>query len=211
MVCTRRSSRMRKLKRRAILLAIIPVLVIVNQPAWAQGVPASGLYQIILGRYVECCGIGGAFSYPLPTATQEFVELRIEPELNLAQMTFLAPDRHTVFHTSSFGPLSGFTYAFTNGMVFTDHIQFGGPVPPRLPRLPDYSYTVSNSADGLRINGVVNTPCVGCADLPTEFWHTNVVAVLLPAAPVIRALGREGGLLRFRFTGEPSFDYFVEF
>jgi hypothetical protein len=46
------------------------------------------------------------------------------------------------------------------------------------------SYTISNSANALRIDGVVIAPCIGCADFPTAFTHTNVVAVLMSTAAV---------------------------
>ena len=46
------------------------------------------------------------------------------------------------------------------------------------------SYTVSNSANALRIDGVIIVPCIGCADFPTEFTHTNVVAVLISTATI---------------------------
>jgi hypothetical protein len=67
---------------------------------------------------------------------------------------------------------------FTNGIVFADHIRFGGPIPLPEPDEVYFEYAVSNSMDTLRINGTVITPCVGCADIFTEFRHTNVVAIL---------------------------------
>ena len=90
-------------------------------------------------------------------------------------------------------------------------IEFGGTFSPPGPGQPPLSYTVSNSAKALQINGTLTLSCLTCADLPTQFKHTNVVATLLPAAPVIEGLERDGTLLRFRFTGEPPYDYFVEF
>ena len=50
--------------------------------------------QIISGTYTECCGIGGGLTHPLPDASQGFVELIIDPQRNLAQMTFLGQDMH---------------------------------------------------------------------------------------------------------------------
>ena len=98
------------------------------QPARAQGVPTSGLYQIRSGRFTECCGIGGQFIHPLPDASQGFIGLRVDPQTNFAQMTFLAQDMQTVFSIGY--PGGGFTFSFTNGIVFPDHIQFGVPFPP---------------------------------------------------------------------------------
>ena len=52
------------------------------------------------------------------------------------------------------------------------------------PGFPGLSYIVSNSADGLLISGTVSRSCPSCSDVPTLFKHTNVVAVLAPAATV---------------------------
>src|SRR5262249_51611418 len=71
--------------------------------------------------------------------------------------------------------------------------------------------TVSNSANALQISGTLTLFSPMCADCYTQFKHTNVVAVLLPPAPVIGGLEREGTTLSFRFTCEPPYDYFVEF
>ena len=40
-------------------------------------------------------------------------------------------------------------------------------------------YTASNFAGGLRINGVAIAPIWGSADIPEEFEHTNIQAVLV--------------------------------
>jgi hypothetical protein len=168
-------------KGRIIWLAVLSVLALSIRSSRAQGGPPSGLYEIISGRYTECCGIGGTFNYPLPNASQGYVELIVDSQRNLAQTTFLGQDMHTVFRTVQ-EPGSGFTFAFRDGTVLPDHMQFGEiPLPPVGDR-PYFGYTVSNSMDVLRINGMANTLCDGCADIPTQFGHTNVVAVLMSAA-----------------------------
>jgi hypothetical protein len=176
----------------------------------AQGGPTNGLYQIVSGRYTECCGIAGAFIYPLPDSSQAFVQLTIDPQSNLAQMTFLGQDARTVFRIAPIFSRSEFAFSFSNGIVFPDRIEFRGPVLPPGPDQTSFSYTLSNSAGGLGISGTLTLPCL-CADVPTEFDHTNVAAILLPPAPVIEGLEREASLLRFRFTGVPAYDYLVEY
>src|SRR5215813_2777443 len=86
-----------------------------------HGQPASGLYQIVSGRYTECCGIGGVYAHTLPYSSQAFVELTIDSQTQLAQMTILGQDL-TVFSIPPLGPLLGFTYSLSNGMVFRDFI-----------------------------------------------------------------------------------------
>jgi hypothetical protein len=200
------------LMRRIGCFAIISALVLSFRSAPAQGGPTGGLYQIIWGRYTECCGIAGPFIYSLPDSSQTFVQLTIDPQSNRAQMTILGPDTRTVFRIPPIAPRSGFAFSFSNGIVFPDRIEFRGPFLPPGPDQPAFSYTLSNSADALLIiSGIVTLPCVGCADVPTEFEHTNVAARLLPPAPVIEGLERGASLVRFRFTGVPPYDYFVEY
>ena len=185
------------------------LLTVVIGSADAQSGFTNGLYQIVSGRYTECCGIAGPFRYVLPNENQRFVELAVDEQRNVARMRFLADDRQTVFHTIQNPPGSGFTFSFSNGMVFPEHVRFEMPF---LPTGASYSYTVSNSADALSIHGVVNTPCLGCADIPTQFKHTNLVAVLVPEpAPLIDRIERSAGSMRFHFTGEPPNDYTVEY
>jgi hypothetical protein len=199
-------------KNRISWLAIISALALSVRLAPAQGGPTSGLYQIVSGRYTACCGIAGSFVYPLPDASQAFIQLTIDPQSNRAQMTILGQDAHTVFRIPPLGFSSGFVFSFSNGIVFPDRIEFRGPFLPPGPDQPSFSYTLSNIADALLIiSGTVTLPCLGCADVPTQFEHTNVAARLLPPAPVIEDLERVENVLRFRFTGVPPYDYFVEY
>src|SRR2546430_15541694 len=98
------------LKRRIISLAILWAFVLSTRSSRAQVGPTSGLYQIISGHSTACCGIAGEVSYPLPNDTLGFVELTVDPQQNLARMTFLGQDTHTIFSISPDGPRSGFTF-----------------------------------------------------------------------------------------------------
>jgi hypothetical protein len=142
------------------------------------------LYQIVSGRHIACCGIAGAFIEPLPDASDAFIELSVDLQKNLAQMKFLGQDMHTVLRIPPEPCRSEFAYVFTNGVIFPDHIQFGDPVVPPVPERASFSFVVSNLMDTVSINGTVIAPCPGSADLPEEFQHTNVVAVLMPAATI---------------------------
>jgi hypothetical protein len=70
---------------------------------------------------------------------------------------------------------------FTTGTVFSDHIQFQPEI-----QVPEnqqsWSYAASSSAGRLRINGVAIAPMWGSADIPEEFEHTNMLAVLVSTA-----------------------------
>src|SRR5688500_17040990 len=130
-------------KQRIIWLAIVSAVVVSVGSARAQGAPTSGLYRIISGRYTECCGIAGRFVYSLPNYSHTFVALAIDAQRNLAQMKFLGEDMETVFRTFQGFPGREFSFSFSNGMVFPDHIRFGKPFRPMLgPGAPQFSYIV---------------------------------------------------------------------
>jgi hypothetical protein len=142
------------------------------------------LYQIVSGHYIACCGIGGPFVEPLPNTADAFIQLTVDRQNNLAQMTFLGQDMHTVLRIPAELSRSEFAYVLTNGMIFPDHIRFGELFVPPVPDQPSFSFVVSNSMDTLSIHGTVIAPCPGCADVPEVFQHTNVVAFLMPAATI---------------------------
>ena len=169
--------------RSVMNVAGLAPLLLGLQSACAQGGPASGLYQIVSGRYVACCGLAGPMIQPLPNAGDAFVQLTVDSQNNQAWITFLGQDKQTTLRIPAEGPRSEFSYALSNGMVFPDRVTFGGPLPPE-PSQSVYSFVISNSADTLWINGTVIVPCPGCADVPEHFQHTNVVAVLMPAAAI---------------------------
>lgn len=172
------------MKNKLIWLGTILALVPGIQLACAQGGSASGLYQIVSGRYIACCGFAGPFVKPLPDASDAFIELSVDRQNNVAQMKVLGEDLHTVFSLPLELLRGEFAYVFTNGIIFPDHIQFGEPSLPPVPDQPSFSFVISNSVDTLTINGMVIAPCPGCADIPEEFQHTNVVAVLMPTAAI---------------------------
>lgn len=189
----------------------LAMLSLVAMAAHAQSSATGGVYRIVGGRYTECCGIAGPFPYNLPNTHQAFVELTLDAQQGPARMRILGDDGQTVFHTIQSAPGSGFEFDFRNGMVLQDYIVFGSLPPMPGPILGQMSYVVSNTVDGLRLHGVVNVQCPGCADIPTQFKHTNVVAVLVPSRPVIDRVVRDDSSLSFHFTGEPPNDYTVEY
>jgi hypothetical protein len=165
-------------KHKTIGLIVLSVTVFWLASPRAQEVPVSGLYEIISGTYIECCGVAGPFTHSLPGANQHYLQLAVDSRENKAQMAFLGEDLHTVFSTSPGGAGTGFTFLFTTGTVLPDHIQFLPEI-----QVPEdhrwWSYTASSSAGGLRINGVAIAPIWGSADIPEEFEHTNILAVLV--------------------------------
>ena len=163
--------------RWARLLTLSFILIVQGLPA--QNGPISGVYQITGGSYSECCGFGGNdFGYDLPNEQQSFVRFTVDPQRSLATMTFLAEDLRTVFSRIACPP-GAINFSFNYGFVFSNLTVFHvdpGPPPYNL----FWNYAVSNSAHNLRIDGVVGTAQFACADLPTRFYHSNVVAVLIP-------------------------------
>jgi hypothetical protein len=172
------------MKKRAIWLGTISALVLSVQTACAQSGPTGGLYRIVSGRYIVCCGIAGPFVDLLPNAGDAFLELTVDLQNNLARMRLLGQDLHTVLRVPPEGTGREFVYVFTNGIIFQDHIQFGGPGLPPTPDQPAFSFVLSNSLDTVSLNGSVIRPCPGCADIPATFQHTNVMAVLMPVAAI---------------------------
>ena len=165
-------------KHKTVGLTVLSVTVLWLASPRAQELPISGLYQIISGTYTECCGIAGPFINPLPETNQNYVQLTVDAQENHSQMAFLGEDLHTIFSTSPGGPGGGFTFLFATGTLFSDHIQFQPEI-----QIPEdhrsWSYTASNSAGGLRINGVAIAPIWGSADIPEQFQHTNILTVLI--------------------------------
>ena len=183
--------------------------------------PSSGTYRITGGVYIQCCGIAGPIGVRLPYSGQAYLRLTVE-QRGLANMTILAADMKTVARPAL---ISGFSFSFTNGMVMTDpsggydppghYIWFGDPLTPPWPLWlpssdwPSEGYLVFSQGNTLRINGAVTVPCNGCSDIPREFTHSNVTAVL--AGPIIDQIQTTSNSLRFHFAGEPPYQYTVEF
>jgi len=164
-------------KKGFILWVIIPLIVTCIPSASAQSSFQSGLYRITSGTYTECCGIAGATRYTLPNGGQSFVRLTIDSR-NLATMTFLGQDAHTVFSRMACPPAPRIDFDFEYGFIHSEQIFFHvDPGPDGL----YWNYVVSNAAGGLRIDGIVEKlQQRSCADVPTRFTDTNVVAVFIP-------------------------------
>jgi len=167
-----------------VWLAIMAAFVLSIGTADAQSGPASGLYKITSGTYIECCGIGGDFRSSLPNDSQGFVRLTVDSQTRVATMTFLGQDQQSVFSVVPC-PLGGpISFSFNGGLVFSNYILFHvDPGPP--PYQEFWNYTVSNSANSLRIDGLLGRRQGFCVDVPSRFIHSNVVAAaLIPTATV---------------------------
>jgi hypothetical protein len=176
------------------------LFVLMMAAARAQTIPPTpGLYRIVSGTYSECCGlIAVPVDYPLPRTNLGYLELAVDGQGTSVSLAFLADDLHTVFKAPQVNPDSGFTFYFTNGVVYGDHLQFGAEI--SIPENPTpFYYTVSNSAEGLKINGTAAAQL--CCDIPTQFQHTNVVAIpVAPAATPVIAAPRLAAGGAFQFT-----------
>jgi hypothetical protein len=166
-------------KKLTICFALISALTL--SAARAQSTAISGLYQIISGTYSACCGIGGDFPSQLPNPEQSFIRLTVNSQGKDPTMTILGADMQTVFSVLSCPPGPRIPFRFDYGNAFSNWIAFHvDPGPMAL----SWNYSVSNSADALRIDGILSFDPGGCTDLPNQFRHTNVVAVLMPTAAV---------------------------
>jgi len=173
---------------KTIHLAIIAAILLASQSALAQTGPVSGVYQILSGRYNECCGFSGSDSgYNLPSPDQSYVKLTFDSQNGFASMTFLGADMQTVFSRNPCPTVGPLNFTFDYGFVYPEGIVFlvdPGPPPSGL----YWNYAVSNSANTLRITGTLGTALLPCADVPSRFGHSNVVAELIPA-PTLSVLG----------------------
>ena len=169
------------LNKTALLPLAIILSVISVTRAPAQSTARSGLYQIVSGTYAECCGIGGEIRHPLPNQQQSFIRLSINSEQRDPTMTILGADMQTVFTVRRCPPASPLPFLFDHGLAFSNWIAFH--VDPG-PYATWWNYTVSNSADSLRIDGILSFDPNPCSDFFSRFTHTNVVAVLMPTAAV---------------------------
>src|SRR6266567_7315150 len=182
-------------KSKIICLAMMWALVGSVRLAGAESEAASGVYQIISGAYSECCGIGGTFRSSLPNESQSFVKLTVDPQSELATMTFLGKDVQTVFSVVPCPPGDPINFSFNYGFTFSNSIVFHVDPGPA-PYYEYWNYTVSNSANALRIGGVVGIDPRFCVDVPTQFSHSNVVAILMPGPRLrITEYAHEGALL----------------
>ena len=187
-----KSSRFKLAVSLALLTVAAPLLL---KSSFAQTLPVSGLYQIISGRYGEWAEAFGPPNLHLPTPTQSYVELAIDDQSQIGRMTILGSDMQTVFSTG------GFTFFLTNGVIFTDYIQFESQSGNPDVEFTDH-YTVSNSMGELRIDGAAVRS--GIVTVPFLSQHSNVLATLVaPAAqPVLSPPSATNGVIQFRaFNG----------
>src|SRR5689334_13256776 len=119
------------MEHRVIWLVVFSTWLLFPGSLSGQTLPQGGLYQIISGSYIECCGIGGDFSYSLPNANQSFVKLEVEPQGNIVTMTFLGEDMETVFGVDPCLLSNVIAFSFSSGLLFPDRIIFHvDPGPP---------------------------------------------------------------------------------
>jgi hypothetical protein len=174
------------LKHKTVWLAIVACAL----PPWlglAQTLPASGLYQIISGKYSECCGIAGDTVVPLPNAAQAFIRLTVDSNNGFATMTFLGGDGATVFHRVPCMAPEGFDFSFPYGFPVSGSFEFHvDPGPPPLGLW--WNYTASDSVNQLRVDGALGILQTGCADVPNRFGHSAIMAVLV-AQPRLSVVG----------------------
>ena len=141
--------------------------------------PANGLYQIVSGDFTACCGLLGVIRQPLPNDEQSFIELAIDPQGERATITILGNDARTVFTIFTCPPASPFPFELSNGFVSSNRVEFISP-----PTIPSWNYTVSNLTNGLRLDGRRIVSPGFCADIPSDFGHSNVVALLVPSTSI---------------------------
>jgi hypothetical protein len=169
---------------------------------------SSRLYEITAGSYIECCGIAGDNVESLPRGDQRFVRLLVDSQRHLSTMTFLGADGQTVFGVVPCPSGDEIKFNFEFGLIFSDHIVFHvdpGPAPYHL----YWNYTVSNSPNRLHIDGTLGVSQQVCVDLPTQFSHSNVVAVLVPGSRLaITEFSNDGALLFIQ--GNPGWTNVIE-
>jgi len=186
--------------RRSTWLAVTSAFVLSARLDSGQGGVPSGVYEIVAGTYTECCGFGGDFGSwdfgsSLPDESQRFVRLTVDARTDLPTMTFLGQDLQTVFSVVPCPGGSSIPFRFNDGLVFSNSLIFHvDPGPP--PYGVAWNYAVSNSVNGLQINGTLGTTQPNCVDVPTRFSHSNVVAVLVPPPRMrITEFSEDGALL----------------
>src|SRR5262249_42862920 len=104
-------------------------------------------------------------------------------------------DLQAIFSIVPCPPTDSIHFSFDYGFIFSNSITFHvDPGPP--PNAVYWNYLVTESGGSLRINGTLGTAQQNCADVPTQFTHSNVVAVLVPQPRIsITEFSKEGALL----------------
>lgn len=159
----------------------------------ATGETITSLYEITSGRFVEIGSIAGVLQYQLPGIGSSFVEISLDDSddasirilnQNMDTNWFFRPENLT----SSMGSLVGNQLSFTGVARHPYGFSF----------LQDYmgqlSYTVNFAQDSLQLDGSVFYDPL-CCDIPYEFRHVNVQAVLVPEPASFLIVGIAGMLL----------------
>ena len=178
--------------------------------AAARSAPVSGMYQIRGGTYSECCGfIGAPTDYPLPNDSQSFVRFTVDPEQSSATLTFLGADARTVFETFLCPEPGPLIFSFSHGRVLPDRTIFHvDPGPP--PYQSYWNYTVSNLTATLQIEGALGIVGTGCADVPTQFTHSNLVARLVLGPRLTVVAPSKEGAVRIMVQGQAGWTDVIE-
>src|ERR1043165_5017833 len=111
-------------KNRIVWLAIRGAFIMAPQWAGAQSGFAAGVYQVISGTYIKCCGIAGELRSSLPDENQSFVRLTVDPQTSTATMTFLSADAQTVFSVVPCPPGGPIDFNLVYGFIFSNNIEF---------------------------------------------------------------------------------------
>jgi hypothetical protein len=158
-------------------VALIAAYLLGASSVYSQ-TPVGGLYEIKSGSYVEKGGIVGIMQYPLPNTTQAFLQLTADSKSGDFELTVLGADLRP-----------GWFPKLTNGVVTGNTIRFqyltmypSWPEPPA--PIAAVDYTLTNDAGALRLSGSI-TSVVVCCDIPYDFQHQSVVA-MLATTPNIR-------------------------
>ena len=167
---------------RVLAFAAVGALLASTLDAAEQPTPTSGLYQIVSGSFTECCGIAGPHRTLLPSPSQYFVRLTVDPTKR-TRMTFLGSDMRIFSEVTLCPPSTVVPFDFDYGFPYSTNIIYHTDPGPA-PLFQHYSYTVAFSKDTLQINGNLGFSTGFCVDVPNRFDHSNVVAVLGPTAKV---------------------------
>jgi hypothetical protein len=167
-------------------------------PASAQNVPVSGLYEISGGTFSRCCGFAGIpTDFSLPDEGQAYVRLVVDRASGRASLAILGEDGKTVFTVNPCLVPGPAAFSFENGLIQGEQLVFqGSSLSPPV----SYDYTVKPSGTSLRIDGALRVTRPNCADIPTQFSHTNVMARLLPG-PRLTLLERSAAGTRLMVQG----------
>lgn len=135
--------------------------------------PQTDLYEITSGTFGQSGGtFGGGFSY-LPAPGQAFIELTIDNELNVANMSILSMDLTRTFEGYGYGS------PFVDGVILGNQIVFQGAISGYV-GLGELDYNLLLFDDHIILNGSLLTDDPIIYDLPHSYSHSQVEATLVP-------------------------------